>query len=71
MQSPAFLIATILHNIEILYPLVYFFGENGILAVQALADVLSLALAIPIAIAVIREIKQTRAKFLQENHSST
>ena len=70
----AFLLATSRQGscfIPILYPLVYFFGENGILAVQAVADVLSLALAIPIAIAVIREIKQTRAKFLQENHSST
>ena len=70
----AFLLATSRQGscfIPILYPLVYFFGENGILAVQAVADVLSLALAIPIAIAVIQEIKQTRAKFLQENHSST
>lgn len=70
----AFLLATSRQGtcfIPILYPLVYFFQENGILAVQAVADVLSLALAIPIAIKVTREVRSARAKYELERQIST
>lgn len=70
----AFLLATSRQGtcfIPILYPLVYFFQENGILAVQAAADVLSLAMAIPIAIMVTREIRSARANYEEELHIST
>ena len=43
--------------IPILFPLAWAFGEYGIASVQALADVLSIALAIPIAIAMTKKIK--------------
>ena len=43
--------------IPLIYPLAYLFGEYGIASVQAGADFLSLALAIPIAIAMTRKIK--------------
>ena len=44
--------------IPILYPLAYFFQAYGVASVQAVADVLSLAMAIPIAIYMIRQIKK-------------
>lgn len=62
----AFLLATARQGtcfIPVLYPLVYFFQESGVLAVQAVADVLSLALAIPIAIQVTREIRTARKQW--------
>ena len=46
--------------IPILFPLAWAFGEYGIASVQALADILSIALAIPIAIAMTRKIKQAQ-----------
>ena len=70
----AFLLATSRQGtcfIPILYPLVYFFRENGIVAVQAVADILSLALAIPIAIRVIREIRAVREQLDRETELST
>lgn len=57
----AFLLATARQGscmIPLLFPLAYFFGEYGVVSVQALADVLSLALAIPIALFMSRKIKQ-------------
>ena len=60
----AFLLATSRQGtcfIPVLYPLVYFFRANGIVSVQAVADILSLALAIPIAMKVFRQIKAARA----------
>ena len=57
----AFLLATARQGscmLPLLYPLVSLFGEYGVVSVQALADVLSLALAIPIALFMIRKIKQ-------------
>lgn len=56
----AFLLATSRQGtcfIPILYPLVYFFGANGVVSVQAVADVLSLVLAIPIAIMVTKSVR--------------
>lgn len=49
--------------IPILYPLVYLFGEYGVVSAQALADGLSLLLAIPIAIYIVRTIRSAQ----QEN----
>ena len=43
--------------LPILYPLAYLFGAYGIVSVQAIADVLSLAFAIPIIIATTKQIK--------------
>ena len=70
----AFLLATSRQGtcfVPILYPLVYFFQENGILAVQAVADILSLVMAVPIAIMVTREVKAARQKLEKENELST
>ncbi len=58
----AFILATARQGtcmVPILFPLVHFFAEYGIASVQALADVLSLALAIPIAVYMTRKIKRT------------
>ena len=69
----AFILATSRQGtcfIPILYPLVYFFQANGIVAVQAVADVLSLVLAIPIAIKVTREVKAAREQ-MTNNQVST
>ena len=70
----AFLLATARQGtcfIPILYPLVYFFQANGIVAVQAVADVLSLALAIPIAVKVTREIKAAQKQMQKTAEYST
>ena len=48
--------------LPILYPLVYFFGAYGIASVQAMADVLSLALAIPICVFMMKKIRQAAAQ---------
>ena len=47
--------------LPILYPLAMLFGAYGIASVQAAADVLTLALAIPIAISMTKKIKQAQA----------
>lgn len=52
--------------IPVLYPLVYLFRANGIVAVQAVADVLTLVFAIPIAIKVTKEIKEAQHKLQEE-----
>ena len=57
--------------VPILFPLAFIFAEYGIASVQALADVLSLALAIPIAIRMTKKIKaawqeQTAQEALQK-----
>ena len=57
----AFLLATARQGtclIPILLPLAHFFHSYGVASVQALADVLSLVLAIPIAVYMIRRIKK-------------
>ena len=46
--------------LPILYPMAFLWGEYGLCAVQAVADVLTLALAIPIAIYMVRKIKTAR-----------
>lgn len=70
----AFLLATSRQGtcfIPVLYPLVYFFQANGIVAVQAVADILSLALAIPIAIRVTLEIRMARDQKEKEDRALT
>ncbi len=47
--------------LPILYPLALIFGAYGIASVQAAADVLSLALAIPIAVSMTKKIRQAKA----------
>ena len=59
----AFLLATARQGscfIPILYPLAWIFGSIGVASVQALADVLTLALAIPLAISMVKKIKLTK-----------
>ena len=60
----AFLLATSRQGtcmLPVLYPLAYFFAEFGLATVQAVADVLSLVLAIPIAIRMTKKIKEAWA----------
>jgi len=47
--------------LPILYPLAWLFGAYGLASAQAAADVLSLALAIPISIAMTKKIKTAQA----------
>ncbi len=59
----AFLLATSRQGtcmLPILFPLAHFFGEYGIASVQGIADVLSLAFAIPICIHMVKKIKAAR-----------
>ncbi len=59
----AFLLATARQGtcmLPFLYPLAHFFGEWGIVSVQAVADVLSLALATPIIVFMLKKIKTAR-----------
>ena len=46
--------------IPILYPLAHFFGANGVASVQAVADILTLALAAPIILSTLKKIKKLR-----------
>ncbi len=46
--------------LPVLYPLVFFFGAYGIASVQAVADVLSLVLAIPIALYMVKKIRKAQ-----------
>ena len=51
--------------IPVLYPLVFLFDAYGIVAVQAVADVLSLAIAIPIVIKVLKDVKAAQKSMLE------
>ena len=46
--------------LPILYPLAYLFGAYGIVSVQAIADILSLAIAVPIIIGMLKKVKAAR-----------
>ena len=50
--------------IPVLFPLAWIFGAGGVASVQAVADVLSLAIAVPIVIHTLRRVRE--AKALQE-----
>ena len=56
--------------IPFLYLLSHFFGVYGVSSAQAVADVLSLALAIPIMIHMMKKIKRTEFAFLKEKELS-
>ena len=59
----AFLLATARQGtcfIPILYPLAWIFGAYGVGSVQAVADVITLALAVPLAISMTKKIKQAQ-----------
>ena len=67
----AFVLATARQGtcfVPILFPLAYLFAEYGIASVQALADVLSLVLAIPIAIYMTRKIKRAWREYETEQN---
>ena len=51
--------------IPILYPLAFLFGAYGIASVQAVADILTLALAIPILIRIKKKISRAEQRSLQ------
>ena len=53
--------------LPILFPMAIFMGAYGIASVQAAADVLSLVFAIPIALSMIKKIKNARQLQLEEN----
>lgn len=49
--------------LPIVHLLAYCFGEYGVASTQAVADVLTLALAIPVSIHMIRKIRRTRLRY--------
>lgn len=69
----AFLLATARQGscfIPFLHLLAHFFGAYGVASAQALADVLSLAIAIPIIIYMMKKIKQAENSLLQKKELS-
>ncbi len=69
----AFLLATARQGscfLPILFPLAYLFKAYGMAAVQALADVLTLALAIPIAISMIKKVNYAEHQLLVESEGN-
>ena len=48
--------------LPILYPLAWIFGAYGLCSVQAVADIVSLVFAIPLAISMTKKIKQAMAE---------
>ena len=61
----AFLLSTARQGtcfLPILYPLTWLFGEYGLASVQAVADALSLAIAIPVIIHMLRVIRERRVQ---------
>lgn len=56
--------------LPIVFPLAFLLGDVGLCSAQALADVLSLVLAIPLYIAVSRIVKRREEKYLQEQASA-
>ena len=55
--------------LPILYPMAFFFGAYGIACVQALADMISLALAIPIMLKTMRMVGQAQQEHLMQQKS--
>ena len=49
--------------IPILYPMAWIWGAYGVVSVQAVADVLTLALAIPLAIYMMKKIRKTKLMY--------
>jgi Na+-driven multidrug efflux pump len=68
----AFILATARQGtcfIPIVYPMALLWHANGIASVQAVADVLSLALAIPIMLSMVKKVKKAREEYLQETQA--
>ena len=68
----AFILATARQGscmLPILYPMTWILGANGIASVQAVADVLSLALAIPICLGMMKKIRKAAADHAAQQHS--
>ncbi len=66
----AFLLATSRQGtcfVPVLYPMAYLWGAIGVASVQAVADILSLALAVPILLSVRRKISCAEQQFLQDS----
>ncbi|MBR2895715.1 MAG: MATE family efflux transporter [Oscillospiraceae bacterium] len=64
----AFLLATARQGscfIPILYPMAYLWGANGVAAVQAVADILTLVLAVPIILQMTKKIKLAQMELEQ------
>jgi len=55
--------------IPIVYPMARLFGTMGVASVQAVADVLSLVLAIPIVCRVLKRVRQAEAQALSETET--
>ena len=69
----AFLLATARQGscfLPILYPMAYFMGELGIVSVQAVADVLTLLLAVPIIFRVLAQVRQAQQALLAETEGA-
>ena len=70
----AFLLATARQGtcfLPILYPMACFMGELGIVSVQAVADVLTLVLAVPIILRVLKQVEQARLAAQAETGESS
>lgn len=70
----AFILATCRQGscmLPILYPMSILFGATGLVSVQAVADILSLAFAIPIAIKMTKKIKTTWQNYISQTESVT
>ena len=52
--------------IPILYPMAYLFGAYGVASVQAVADVLTMFLAIPLILSTLKKIRKAEAELLAE-----
>ena len=55
--------------IPILYPLAFFFGASGVVSVQAIADLLTMIPAVPIAIAMVKKVKAAKQRQLTDSCS--
>jgi len=69
----AFLLATARQGscfLPILYPMAYFMGELGIVSVQAVADVLTMLLAVPIIFRVLAQVRQAQQALLAETEGA-
>jgi len=62
----AFLLATSRQGtcfLPILYPMAFLWGATGLAAVQAVADILTLALGIPVLLKVLKQVRQAQADY--------
>lgn len=57
--------------LPVLYPMAGLWGADGICAVQAVADVLTLALAVPIIVRMLRKVNAAEQDYLQQQASAS